>query len=101
MKHTLLFALTASMLMASPAKGLAQELLYPHHFNLSEVTLLDSPMKRAMDLNIQVLLDYDADRLLTPSSDKPASPPDAIPIGCNSIPTSRIGAATALTSQDT
>ena len=66
MKHTLLFALTASMLMATPTKGLAQELIYPHHFNLSQVTLLDSPMKQAMDLNIRVLLDYDADRLLTP-----------------------------------
>ena len=66
MKHSLLFALTASMLTATPAKGLAQEQLYPHHFNLSEVTLLDSPMKQAMDLNIRVLLDYDTDRLLTP-----------------------------------
>ena len=66
MKHSLLFALTASLLMTTPAKGLAQELLYPHHFNLSEITLLDSPMKRAMDLNNRVLLDYDADRLLTP-----------------------------------
>ena len=55
MKHSLLFALTASMLTATPAKGLAQEQLYPHHFNLSEVTLLDSPMKQAMDLNIRVL----------------------------------------------
>lgn len=66
MKHNLLFALTASMLMATPTKGKAQELIYPHHFNLSQVTLLDSPMKQAMDLNIHVLLDYDADRLLTP-----------------------------------
>lgn len=66
MKHNLLFALTASMLMTTSTKGKAQELIYPHHFNLSQVTLLDSPMKQAMDLNIRVLLDYDADRLLTP-----------------------------------
>lgn len=44
----------------------AQSSLYPHHFDLSEVTLLDSPYKTAMDLNIKTLLEYDADRLLTP-----------------------------------
>lgn len=44
----------------------AQRLLYPHHFNLDEVTLLDSPLKTAMDLNIKMLMQYDVDRLLTP-----------------------------------
>ena len=44
----------------------AQSSLYLHHFDLSEVTLLDSPYKTAMDLNIKTLLEYDADRLLTP-----------------------------------
>lgn len=44
----------------------AQEALYPHHFDLNKVTLLDSPMKTAQDLNFKTLLDYDADRLLTP-----------------------------------
>ena len=44
----------------------AQSELYPKHFDLEEVTLLDGPMKTAMDLNIQMLLQYDVDRLLTP-----------------------------------
>ena len=44
----------------------AQSELYPKHFDLEEVTLLDGPMKTAMELNIQILLKYDVDRLLTP-----------------------------------
>ena len=44
----------------------AQSELYPKHFDLEQVTLLDGPMKTAMDLNIQMLLQYDVDRLLSP-----------------------------------
>lgn len=44
----------------------AQSQLYPHHFDLSQVTLLDGPFKTAMDLNIEELMEYDTDRLLTP-----------------------------------
>ncbi len=44
----------------------AQSELYPKHFDLEQVTLLDGPMKTAMDLNIQTLMKYDVDRLLTP-----------------------------------
>lgn len=44
----------------------AQQQLYPHHFPLHEVTLLDSPWKTALERNIQTLLEYDTDRLLTP-----------------------------------
>ncbi len=62
-RHLLLSGLSAlCVVTAAPA----QSSLYPHHFDLSEVTLLDSPFKTAMDLNIKNLLDYDADRLLTP-----------------------------------
>ncbi len=57
--------LLAALLML-PAGMTAQSLLYPHHFDLQEVTLLDGPMKTAMDKNIDVLLQYDVDRLLTP-----------------------------------
>lgn len=56
-----------SMLMlCMPLCMSAQSELYPSHFELSEVTLLDSPFKQAMELNNQVLLQYDVDRLLTP-----------------------------------
>jgi len=44
----------------------AQSELYPQHFDLEEITLLDGPLKTAQDLNIQHLLSYDVDRLLTP-----------------------------------
>ncbi|MBO4821875.1 MAG: glycoside hydrolase family 127 protein [Prevotella sp.] len=44
----------------------AQTELYPKHFDLEQVTLLDGPMKTAMDLNFKTLLQYDVDRLLTP-----------------------------------
>ena len=52
--------------MSAAAPVHAQSMLYPHHFDLSEVTLFDSPFKTAMELNFKVLLDYDADRLLAP-----------------------------------
>ncbi|MCD8303013.1 MAG: glycoside hydrolase family 127 protein [Prevotellaceae bacterium] len=60
-KLVLTLCLTACLGSAS-----AQEALYPQHFALSEVTLTDSPFKTAMDLNIEQLLAYDVDRLLTP-----------------------------------
>ena len=44
----------------------AQERLYADEFPLSDLTLLDGPLKRARDLNIQTLLKYDNDRLLAP-----------------------------------
>ena len=55
-----LFALSASSLMN------AQSELYPKPFDLEQVTLLDGPMKTAMYLNIDHLMQYDVDRLLTP-----------------------------------
>jgi len=45
---------------------LAQERLYQNTFPLGDVTLLDGPFRRARDLNVQVLLKYDVDRLLAP-----------------------------------
>ena len=44
----------------------AQEKLYKNEFPISDVTLLDGPFKHARDLNIEVLLKYDVDRLLAP-----------------------------------
>ncbi len=44
----------------------AQEKLYADEFPLGDVTLLDGPLKKARDLNIQTLLKYDNDRLLAP-----------------------------------
>ena len=60
-----LFLLSALVLSATGAAK-AQSELYPKHFNLEQVTLLDGPMKTAMYLNIDHLMQYDVDRLLTP-----------------------------------
>ncbi|MBO4907471.1 MAG: glycoside hydrolase family 127 protein [Bacteroidaceae bacterium] len=57
---TITWLLTASLVVS------AQSVLYPKHFDLSEVTLLDGPMKTAMELNFEMLMQYDVDRLLTP-----------------------------------
>ncbi|MBN9385808.1 MAG: glycoside hydrolase family 127 protein [Chitinophagaceae bacterium] len=44
----------------------AQSRLYLNEFPLRDVALLDGPFKRARDLNIKTLLQYDMDRLLAP-----------------------------------
>ena len=55
-------------LMLSSATGTvcAQNRLYVDEFPLGDVTLLDGPLKKARDLNINTLLKYDCDRLLAP-----------------------------------
>jgi hypothetical protein len=62
-KNILLACLLAAM---ASLTATAQSELYPKHFDLEQVELLDGPMKTAMELNIKVLMLYDADRLLTP-----------------------------------
>ena len=59
-------ALFTVALLASASNGMSQDKLYPNTFALSEVQLLDGPFKHAMDLNVDVLLQYDTDRLLAP-----------------------------------
>lgn len=44
----------------------AQSALYSNEFPLSDVKLLESPFRHAMDLNVETLLSYDTDRLLAP-----------------------------------
>ena len=44
----------------------AQSEIYPQHFDLEEVTLLDGPFRTALETNNKLLLQYDTDRLLTP-----------------------------------
>ena len=59
--------LQATMLAVAASTTMqAQTELYPGHFDLEQVTLLDGPMKTAMDKNFEVLMQYDIDRLLTP-----------------------------------
>lgn len=63
MKKQLMLAL----LSIAPALGVvAQDKLYKDEFPLGDITLLDGPLKHARDLNVQVLLKYDCDRMLAP-----------------------------------
>ncbi len=63
MKKQLMIAL----LSMAPALGVvAQDKLYKDEFPLGDITLLDGPLKHARDLNVQVLLKYDCDRMLAP-----------------------------------
>src|SRR6478609_856154 len=59
-------ALTLIILMISGYATVAQNNLYKNAFSLSEITLSDGPFKHARDLNLNVILQYDVDRLLAP-----------------------------------
>ena len=54
------------LLASAPLCVQAQTEIYPQHFALSEVKLLDSPLRTAMETNNRLLLQYDVDRLLAP-----------------------------------
>lgn len=60
-KYFIIFAL-----LAFCTKVGAQDKLYSNEFPISDVTLLDGPLKKARELNIKTLLQYDCDRLLAP-----------------------------------
>lgn len=64
MKLIKIFLLTAALSL--PRLAAAQAALYGNEFPLGDVKLLDSPFKSAMELNVDVLLSYDTDRLLAP-----------------------------------
>lgn len=64
LKKTVLASLLFFCFLAVSTNAFAQTKLYPNEFPLRDVTLLDGPFKHARDLNIQVLLKYDVDRLL-------------------------------------
>ncbi len=66
MKRTYLFVLVLTSFVLNNSTAYAQNKLYANEFPLVDVTLLDSPFKHARDLNIEVLLQYDVDRLLAP-----------------------------------
>ena len=65
--------------VAWAAAGFAQDKLYSDEFYLSDVTLLDGPLKHAQDLNVLTLLQYDCDRLLAPYRKEAGLEPKAKP----------------------
>ena len=58
--------LTGFLAIVTATTSFAQSKLYPHLFDLEEVTLGNGIFKTALDLNNETLLQYDVDRLLTP-----------------------------------
>ena len=67
------------MLLLSVGSTQAQDRLYADEFPIGDVTLLDGPLKKARDLNIQTLLQYDCDRLLAPYLKEAGLTPKAKP----------------------
>ena len=66
------------LLFICAATGInAQDKLYPNEFPLSQITLLEGPLKHARDLNIETLLKYDCDRLMAPYRKDAGLPPKA------------------------
>lgn len=66
MKKQIIIILVTCCLAANSFNAFAQDKLYANTFPLGDVTLLDGIFKQARDLNIEVLLKYDTDRLLAP-----------------------------------
>ena len=64
MNKKLIFTGLFCLLM--PCSILAQDKLYCDEFPLSDITLLDGPLKHARDLNVENLKKYDCDRMLAP-----------------------------------
>ena len=59
-------ALITLLMVTAVVANHAQNKLYFNEFPLGDVTLLDGPLKKARDLNVKTLLQYDCDRLLAP-----------------------------------
>ena len=66
MKKYLLYFCAINCLLLGSSNLKAQNKLYPNEFPLGDVKLLDGTFKNARDLNIEVLLKYDVDRMLSP-----------------------------------
>lgn len=66
MKYKLFTIVSISCAFIFCTASFAQNKLYPNEFPLKDVVLLNGPFKHALDLNIDVLLKYDVDRLLAP-----------------------------------
>lgn len=59
-------ALATALFCAVTGLGHAQTLIYPQHFDLRDVKLLDGEFRNAMEINDHVLLEYDVDRMMAP-----------------------------------
>lgn len=69
------FIFSFILLLMTLSYASAQDKLYSNTFSLRDVELLDGPFKHACDLNVQILLKYDTDRLLAPFLKEAGLPP--------------------------
>ena len=60
---SLVLMLMAGCTQSNTNRSSTHQAFYSNSFPLSDVQLLDGPFKHARDLNIEVLLEYDVDRL--------------------------------------
>lgn len=66
MKLLITIFIVASLFAGNGSNLFGQDKIYPNEFSLGDIKLLDGSFKDARDLNIEVLLKYDVDRLLAP-----------------------------------
>ena len=64
MKSAILVLITVSGFLHGSRNLFAQNRLYSNEFALEDVRLLEGSFRHARDLNMEVLLKYDVDRLL-------------------------------------
>ncbi|MBN2172858.1 MAG: glycoside hydrolase family 127 protein [Bacteroidales bacterium] len=77
MKKLIVSFLITTCFLGCTFKTKAQDKLYPNEFPLQDVRLLDGPFSHARDLNIEVLLKYNVDKLLAPYSKEAGLPEKA------------------------
>lgn len=77
-KYIILLFATGIILNGCTTKNGTND-FYPNQFELGDVQLLEGPFKHARDLNIEVLLKYDVDRLLAPYRKQSGLEPKADP----------------------
>ncbi len=70
---------TTLLMAAAFVAGNAQDKLYANEFPLGDVTITGGVLKKARDLNIKTLLQYDCDRLLAPYLKEAGLTPKAKP----------------------
>lgn len=82
MKQLFLSSAIGIAMSAGCLSANAQEALYPNTFPLTDVSLLDGQFKHAQDLNVDILLQYDVDRLLAPYLKEAGLPAKAESFSC-------------------
>lgn len=79
MKKLNAFTFIIFLILVACTEEKPQKYFYANQFELGDVQLLEGPFKHARDINIEVLLRYDVDRLLAPYRKEAGLDPKAEP----------------------